>query len=194
MSRRIVNSTITLILTGVILFVVYDYFDKSNKQKEFEESIAEEIMKDSNGNTVEYGANMGNMVYDYELRDIKTNEAYKISDFKGKKAYLFFWASWCPYCKDTSLLLQDISEERDDVVIVGINVESAENTKDGPSLFIDNLALTYINVWAQKEMYDTFHIGSFPTSIIVNSDGIIEDSFVGAPTKEAVISSLDEMN
>lgn len=193
MTRRMVNSLITLTLIVAVSFVAYDYFDKSSKQNAFEQTIAKEEIKDSDGNVIKYGARKGDKVYDYELTNIKTDETHKISDFHGKKVYLLFWASWCPYCTEEAPILQELSEERDDVVFIGVNVTSAEKSKNGPLNFIEKLDLTYINVKAQKEMFDTFHIGSFPTSIFVNSEGIIEETSVGFLTKEIIEFKLDSM-
>lgn len=103
-----------------------------------------------------------------------------MSDFRGKKVLLNFWASWCPPCKQEAPHLQEFHEGEDDVVILGINVQSAERNEGAEFDFVDNYGLTFDNFYAPDEMYHIFPIASFPTSILVNSDGIIEEGVIGA--------------
>lgn len=194
MSKKIINHIITLILIGAVVFVIFDFYDKSNSQKEFLESANNYETYDSEGEKLEYGAEKGNKIFDYELTDIKTGKTHNISDFEGKPVFLLFWASWCPYCTEFSKVLQEISLERDDIEIIGINVIDAESSKKDPIEFIDKLGLTYINAHPQEEMFDTFEANSIPTSVLINSEGVIVDGFVGGMTKEAITAKFDEVN
>ena len=40
------------------------------------------------------------MAKDFSLQGVD-GKTYKLSDFKGKKVYLKFWASWCSICLST---------------------------------------------------------------------------------------------
>ena len=50
--------------------------------------------------------NQGEAAPDFELKGVD-GKTYKLSDFKGKKVYLKFWASWCSICLST---LKDTDE------------------------------------------------------------------------------------
>lgn len=194
MNKKSIQVIITLTLIGAVVFVFYDFYDKSSKQKEFDEAISQEEMYDDDGNKVEYGAHAGDKVYDYELTDMKTGETMKISDFHGKKVYMFFWASWCPHCQNTASELQELHEDRDDIVIIGVNLHRFEQSEEEPFKFVEDLDLTYINVLAQDEMFDTFHIQSTPTSLFINSQGVIEEGVVGGLTREVIESRFEDVN
>lgn len=194
MNKKIVNYVITLMVIGAFAFVMYDFHDKSNNQEEFAKSVENYEVYDSDGEKLEYGSEKGNAIFNYELTDIKTEETYNMEQFKGKPVFLLFWASWCPYCTEFSKVLQEISLERDDIEIIGINVIESESGEKDPLEFVDRLGLTYINAHPQEEMFDVFHAESVPTSFLINSDGVIVDSFVGGMTKEAISAKFDEVN
>lgn len=196
--KRKFNVIILIGVIGVILFIIYDYNKSSQNEKNsvIDEQVVnndgEEVI-DEEGKEVQYGAGVGNMVYDYELVDIQTGDIVKISDFRGKKVLMNFWASWCPPCKAEAPHLQAFHEEQDDVVILGINVQSSERREGAEFDFVEEYGLTFDNVYAPDELYHVFPINSFPTSILVNTDGIIEEGVIGPLDLEMLRSRFDEI-
>lgn len=181
MSKRMIQSIVIFILIGAVCFVALDYFKQNNKQKEFESKLEEEVVS-KNGQSVKYGAEVGNLVYDYEMKDIVTGKQVKMSDYRGKKVFLNFWASWCPPCKEEAPVLQRFSEEQDDVVVLGVNVTTDEKIPGDEKKFIEKYGLTFTNVYTQDEMFNSFFIPSFPTSYIIDEDGIILEQLIGGVT------------
>lgn len=181
MSKRMIQSIVIFILIGAVCFVALDYFKQNNKQKEFESKLEEEVVS-KNGQSVKYGAEVGNLVYDYEMKDIITGKQVKMSDYRGKKVFLNFWASWCPPCKEEAPVLQRFSEEQDDVVVLGVNVTTDEKIPGDEKKFIEKYGLTFTNVYTQDEMFNSFFIPSFPTSYIIDEDGIILEQLIGGVT------------
>lgn len=181
MSKRMIQSIVIFILIGAVCFVALDYFKQNNKQKEFESKLEEEVVS-KNGKSVKYGAEVGNLVYDYEMKDIITGKQVKMSDYRGKKVFLNFWVSWCPPCKEEAPVLQRFSEEQDDVVVLGVNVTTDEKIPGDEKKFIEKYGLTFTNVYTQDEMFNSFFIPSFPTSYIIDEDGIILEQLIGGVT------------
>ena len=55
---------------------------------------------------------VGKDASDFELKDMKGNTV-KLSDYRGKKVYLKFWATWCGPCRQSMPELNKLVEEKD---------------------------------------------------------------------------------
>jgi len=61
----------------------------------------------------------------FQLRDLN-DRVVSLSDYKGKKAVmLFFWTTWCPYCREELNVLNQeyASLAKDSIELLAINVE-----------------------------------------------------------------------
>ena len=131
-----------------------------------------------------YGAYPGEKVYDFELQEVGSEEIIKLSDFEGKKVFLNFWASWCPPCKVEAPHLQSFSESQDDVVVVGVNVTVSESNLENVQDFMDEYGFSFPNVYGVEEMFGLFYVESLPTSLFIDSNGIIQERVVGPVTED----------
>lgn len=204
----------------VLAFVVYDFVSGLNReqqvreqagiqvQEEFEdesvdltdeelEARLDELESDVINTTseagVEYGLRAGNTAYDFQLEDMDGNTV-NLSDFRGQKVFLNFWASWCPPCRVEMPHLQEFHEENDDVVVLGVNVMSSESNPENAGDFVDELGLTFPNVYGVDEVVDLFLVESLPTSYFIGTDGTVYERVVGPVTKdilEARFSLID---
>ncbi|MDN6162364.1 MAG: redoxin family protein [Atopostipes sp.] len=171
--------------------------DESNfsTSEELDEDILEnEEIAESKNNSPEinYGANPGDTVYDYELTDIETGELVKVSDYRGEKVFLNFWASWCPPCRVEAPHLQDFSENQEDVVVLGVNVKVSESDEENVHDFIDEFGLTFPNVYGHDDMFGPFFVESLPTSFFIDSKGTIRERVTG-PVTEDVLHGIFDM-
>ena len=97
------------------------------------------------------------IVTDSNWEDIKTSD---------KTVLLDFYAEWCVPCKRLGPVLEDISEEKQDIIVGKINVENEPN------------------------IAEEFGVMSVPT-LIVLKDGAEESKAVGFRTKAQILDLLD---
>ena len=63
-----------------------------------------------------------------ELRDVKTGETFKISDFEGKPVLLESFAVWCPTCTKQQKEVKKLHEELgDSIVSVSLDTDPNED-------------------------------------------------------------------
>lgn len=77
-----------------------------------------------------------------------------------------FWAPWCGPCRMVSPLVDEIAEERSDVVVGKVNVDE------------------------QPELSAQFGVMSIPT-LLVFKEGKLAQKAVGARPKDALLALLD---
>jgi len=69
----------------------------------------------------------GKTAPDFALKDLAGRE-HKLSDYRGKKVMLVFWATWCPPCKmeipDLVKLRNDLAEDK--LAMLAISAEKAD--------------------------------------------------------------------
>ena len=65
---------------------------------------------------------------DAELKDVRTGQTFKISDFKGKPVLVESFAVWCPICTQQQKETKKLEAEADnEIVSVSINTDPNED-------------------------------------------------------------------
>ena len=120
--------------------------------------------------------------FDFTARD-KDGKTGKLSDFKGKKVYINMWASWCGPCMreipELEKVYQKYKNNKDYVFLSMTSPNDAEFKNQSPQdndRFIINYAIL-----------------SFPTHILINSDGTFETRIAGAVTEESLTKELEKL-
>ena len=104
-------------------------------------------------------------------------KSYTLSDLKGRRVVLDFWATWCPPCRQELPHFIRLTEENsaDDLIIIGISSEDEETLK----AFVKEEGVNYPTVSEADlpEPFDT--IEAIPTTFFVDRNGIIQNVIVG---------------
>ena len=166
------------------LSVDKDKEDKEEKQSETtgeidKDKTEEKDKVDENGHKEEKGEEETkekdqeqeyNESTDFTLVDLEGNEV-ALSDYKGKKVFINFWATWCGPCRKEMPDVQKISDEAssDELVILAVNVgESKEDVKH----FIDQGEFSFkVLLDGEMEVAAKYGVTAFPTSVLIDENG-----------------------
>lgn len=189
------NDKVKILISGLIVFVfgyiiidfVSDYKSEVNTVEEAVRITNENKEVSENKEASEApGVNIGDLAYDFELVDMDNN-LVKLSDFRGQKVLLNFWASWCPPCRIEAPHLQKLHEDNEqDIVVLGVNVTTSESDIENVKEFIDEFDLTFVNLYESNNISFVYNVYSMPTSYFIDSNGIIRDVAVGAVNEDIV--------
>lgn len=138
------------------------------------------------------GINRGNIAPDFTLTTVD-GEKVKLSDFRGKKVILNFWATWCPPCReeipDMVRFYNDYKNQG--IVLLGVNLTTEEYTPDKLPQFIRDYNISYpVLMDKTGEVAGRYRVTAIPTSYIIDSNGTIRDIFTGPLTYRAMEKNI----
>jgi len=121
---------------------------------------------------------------DFRLNDLSGKEAL-LSSYLGKKAVvLFFWTTWCPYCREAlkDLEADYVSLARDGVIVLTINVGER---KGKVAKFIKDRKLSFrVLLDINNYVADKYELMGVPSYFLINKEGRIVFAGNYFPKKE----------
>ena len=138
------------------------------------------------------------MAKDFSLQGVD-GKTYKLSDFKGKKVYLKFWASWCSICLSTLGDTNDLAkaEEGKDYVVLSVVAPTFNGEKSEADFKNWYQSLDYkdfpVLLDSKGELLKEYGIRSYPSALFINSDGTLAKSHIGYMNKEDILKTLENM-
>lgn len=112
-------------------------------------------------------------VLDCTLYDLEDKEV-RLSDFKGKPLILWFWTTWCPYCRKEIVKLNNIYPE---LKLSGIELLAID--VDEPKEKINRFLRSYpvdFKILQDKDARCAFFYGiiGVPTYLLINRAGKLQ--------------------
>lgn len=129
------------------------------------------------------GLKVGAKAPDFELKTL-AGDTVKLSDLKGKKVMLNFWATWCPPCKAEMPAMEEFHKEAgDEVVILAVNIDPHLDVK----AFVDENGITFpIPLDVEDKVNETYQVLSIPTTYFIDTKGNIGNKYIGAMNLDAM--------
>ncbi|MNW41991.1 Thiol-disulfide oxidoreductase ResA [compost metagenome] len=186
--KNIRNVVVGFLLVGLVVWGVYDHLRIQNELK-FQEN--EDVISG-----MKIGINAGEIAPDFKLLSLD-NKEMSLTELKGKRVLLNFWATWCPPCRAEMPHIEKFHEEYKDqnVVVIGINLSYTEDSMEDVSTFLQEYNLTFPILKDEKaEVANIFAIRSYPTTYMIDTSGLIRKKFQGAITYDTMKREIDSMD
>ena len=143
-------------------------------------------------------AKKGEVVPDFELTAMD-GRTYHLSDYKGKKVYLKFWASWCSIClaslPDTDELAK---EESDDYVVLTVVSpgQKGEQAEEAFQKWYQGLDYKDIPVLLDPsgQLLASYGVRSYPTQAFIDKEGKLVKTQPGFMDKETILETLKSID
>ncbi|MGA3600072.1 redoxin domain-containing protein [Lysinibacillus agricola] len=174
--------------------------------------VKQQIDKDREIETASLGKEMdeqkislknGDTPPDFTLTSLDGDEV-TLSDLRGKKVVLNFWATWCPPCKAEMPHMQKYYEQyakEDNVEIIAVNLTKDEHDFtvdekiDTVMTFRDSFELTFpILLDQEREVSPQYKIMTIPTTYFIDSKGYIQRAISGPMDTDMLKSYVDELD
>lgn len=184
-----------LITVAILIAIMVTGLVKKNVDTE-ESFSSEQRGVDLLKTTAREGLTQGDMAPDFTLTTLDGKEV-QLSDLKGKKVIVNFWATWCPPCKAEMPHMQNYYDEfsqDENVEILAVNLTSGDKVESVQN-FVKDYGLTFpIPMDEAGTVGHTYEAITIPTSYMIDSNGRIQNKVVGPMDENMIkefVSNLD---
>jgi peroxiredoxin len=124
---------------------------------------------------------VGSKAPDFSLQTLE-GDTLSLSDFEGKAVLINFWATWCEPCKIEMPFFQERYERYSPHFdVLAVNYAEPEDTV---KRFIEAEGLTFTVLLDQNaQVVRLYQVRGYPTSVLVDSEGIIQVYHIGIVTQ-----------
>lgn len=182
---------VSVILLAVLGWTIYDTLSENEQSsrrgsEQLEEGSLDELIVGTKGEGAEQidlesiGLQPGESAPDFTLTTL-SGEQLSLSDLRGKKVILNFWATWCGPCRAEMPDMQKFYEShQDEVEILAVNVTESEASAENVDLFVEDYGLTFPILLDEKsQVVTTYQALTIPTSYLIDSNGVIQNRMIG---------------
>lgn len=137
------------------------------------------------------GPRVGAQAPDFELETL-SGERMSLQDLRGTPVLLNFWATWCGPCRIEMPALQDRHDRyQPNFMVVAINFdEPIEAVSD----YAAELGLTFpVLLDPGGEVQRLYQIRGYPTSFLIDADGMIRVQHIGQVTESQLDQYLEQV-
>jgi peroxiredoxin len=152
-------------------------------------------LKDNPVSQLPIGINEQNIAPDFTLKTLD-GQTVKLSDFRGKKVILNFWATWCPPCRAEIPDMQQFyaKHKTEGIEILAVNATETEKSTKNIKKFAETYGMTFPILLDEKsDVAHTFQAQTIPTSYIIDTHGVIQKRMIGPMSYEQMKQFLSSI-
>jgi peroxiredoxin len=118
------------------------------------------------------------------------------ADLRGKVIILNFWATWCIPCRiempEFEAAYQDQREKG--LEVFAVEIRASGNAEDSAQ-FLQEVGVTFPNIRDEDALMEGAFIKrpAWPTTIIINREGVVHHVQVGPITTEVIAEEMNEL-
>lgn len=190
------NAVFIVIVIVLLGWTTYELIvtSKEKEAREYGSAMSDEIYNSGDASDFSNsGIRKGELAPDFELTTID-GEKVRLSDYRGTRVMLNFWATWCPPCRAEMPDMQRFHEDTD-IVILAVNLTETKAERENIDPFVDEFGLTFpILLDENLDAATLYRIQPIPTTYLINSDGTIHNMAFGALNYELMVQEFQKMN
>jgi thiol-disulfide isomerase/thioredoxin len=170
------------IICFIFLFLAVNYERSDSTLKQMEQEVVAAATKT--------GVYQGDIAENFQL--ITTSgERIKLSEFRGKKVIVNFFATWCGPCQEEMPLLVELDKRtsKEQMIILGVNVTREEPNPTQVRDFLKQFQVQFEVLFdGDGEVMKTYQLIGIPTTIFIDEKGKIVERLNGMITMEMIES------
>ncbi|MFZ3587795.1 TlpA family protein disulfide reductase [Bacillus sp. DJP31] len=141
------------------------------------------------GTAIQKGPLLNKQAPDFTLETLDGKDV-TLSELKGKKVFINFWASWCPPCLKEMPEIQAFSDQNPDIIVLAVDFRNTEKSDEAVQEYITENKYTFpVLLDRTGSVGNAYKVLTLPTSYFVNTKGVIQYKYIGPLT----IENLEEL-
>lgn len=183
---------IMIAIIGGIVWAVSDLvISNDDSKKGIPETEVEKVPIESE---IEIGLKEGNQAPDFKLKTID-GENVQLSEFRGEKVLLNFWATWCPPCRAEMPDMQKFHVEDNDGLILAVNLLETEQSLKQVESFLDEYGITFqVLLDENTDVSSLYNAFALPTSYLIDREGIIHTKAIGTINYDYLVEQFENID
>lgn len=189
MSKKWIGKIIVLVLIAVMLGTfIKQQIDKSEAitATGYEVDLNDKI-----------GVKEGKLAPDFTLQTLD-GKTVQLSDYKGKKVVVNFWATWCKPCRTEMPHMQKYYEkhaDKDNVEILALNLTYDDKGPENVQNFVNSYDLTFpIVLMEQDQLLNDYNVLIIPSSVFIDTEGRVQRKIEGVLDEEKLKHFVGQLN
>lgn len=118
---------------------------------------------------------VGNQAPDFTLKNLKNTDVNYKALAKGKNSIVFFWATWCPHCRDAIKEFNKNPDQFKSKNVEMVLVDVGEDIKKVESYLRKNKINFDVLLDQDGSVSEEYGIIGFPTFVFIDKSGVVKD-------------------
>ena len=185
-----------IIVIGLIVLLISNIVIEKIEENKMINSNVKGYEVDLSYNSSKSGLKKGDLAPDITMTNL-AGEEVKLSDYRGKKVILNFWATWCPPCKAEMPHMQkyyDENNEKQNVEIIGFNMTFSGDSIKNVEQFVASYKLTFpIYTTFDDNIINQYEILTMPSTFFIDEEGRIHRKVIGPVDEDSLAFYVEDM-
>lgn len=198
-NKKVIGMIISIVIIALMITITIKTKIETNDDtvalEEYPSGLIGDQVND-NFDPIDFGLEKNEVAPDFELRSL-SGESVKLSDYRGKKVFLNFWATWCPGCKFEMPHMENYYrqyKDLDNIEVIAVNMTKDERRIEKVQEFVDSYELTFpVLLDHENRIKSLYKVLAYPTTYIINEEGIIIDRLSGSVEENEIKELIDNM-
>lgn len=135
----------------------------------------------------------GDAAPDFSVKDVD-GITHELDDYQGKVLVVDFFTTWCVYCTDQLVVLEEVRDRypEDQVAILMVDSDDRES-RDKVAEYRVKYDIPWPVAYKAGDMGEDYLVDAYPTTVVVDGDGVVQYYHTGTVSGDKLRDVIDDL-